>query len=42
MGEAWNKISPNARSKDLGNCGHFLQWECPDAVNRELLAFLSE
>ena len=42
ISEAWNKIFPNARSKDLGNYGHFLQWECPDVVNRELLDFLSE
>jgi pimeloyl-ACP methyl ester carboxylesterase len=41
VGEAWNTIFPNASSKNLGNYGHFLQWECPDDVNREVLAFLS-
>jgi pimeloyl-ACP methyl ester carboxylesterase len=26
----------------MGNYGHFLQWEAPDEVNRELISFLSE
>ena len=42
IGEAWNKIFPNAVSKNLGNYGHFLQWECPEDVNREVLAFLGQ
>ena len=42
IGEAWNSIFPNASSKNLGNYGHFLQWECPDDVNREVLAFLEQ
>ncbi|MFQ6026315.1 MAG: alpha/beta fold hydrolase [Dehalococcoidia bacterium] len=40
--EAWRKAFPNSRGKHLGNYGHFLQWEAPEAVNRELLAFLGE
>ena len=39
---AWRKIFPNARGKNLGEYGHFLQTEAPDEVNRELLAFLNE
>ena len=42
IADAWRKVFPNAKSKDLGNYGHFLQWEAPKEVNRELLAFLSE
>ncbi len=42
IGEAWNAIFPNAVSKNLGNYGHFLQWECPEDVNREVLAFLGQ
>ena len=42
VGEAWNAIFPNASSKNLGNYGHFLQWECPEDVNREVLAFLGQ
>ena len=42
VGEAWNGIFPNASSRNLGNYGHFLQWECPAEVNRELLAFLGQ
>jgi pimeloyl-ACP methyl ester carboxylesterase len=40
--DAWKKIFPNAQGKHIGNYGHFLQWEAPEEVNRELLAFLSE
>ena len=39
---AWRKIFPNARGKNLGEYGHFLQTEAPDEVNQELLAFLNE
>ncbi len=42
IGEAWNAIFPNAVSRNLGNYGHFLQWECPEYVNREVLAFLGQ
>ena len=42
IGEAWNAIFPSAVSKNLGNYGHFLQWECPEDVNREVLAFLGQ
>jgi pimeloyl-ACP methyl ester carboxylesterase len=40
--EVWQKIFPNVRGKYLGEYGHFLQWEAPEEVNRELLAFLGE
>ena len=40
--DAWRKVFPNVKAKHLGNFGHFLQWEAPEEVNRELLAFLSE
>jgi len=40
--EAWRKIFPNVQAKHLGHYGHFLQWEAPEEVNRELLTFLSE
>lgn len=40
--DTWRKIFPKVRAKHLGNYGHFLQWEAPEEVNRELLAFLSE
>ena len=39
--EAWRKIFPNARGKNLGNYGHFLQSEATEEVNRELMSFLS-
>ena len=39
--DAWRPIFPNAQAKHMGHYGHFLQWETPDAVNRELLRFLS-
>jgi pimeloyl-ACP methyl ester carboxylesterase len=39
--EAWRGVIPGVQSKHLGDFGHFLQWECPDDVNRELLAFLA-
>ena len=42
IGEAWNAIFPSAVSKNLGNYGHFLLWECPEDVNREVLAFLGQ
>ena len=38
----WRPIFPKARAKHLGHYGHFLQWEAPEEVNRELLAFLGE
>ena len=40
LAEAWRRFFPNAVGKDLGNYGHFLQWETPEAVNRELVEFL--
>ena len=40
--DAWRGVIPNIKTKHLGNYGHFLQWECPEEVNRELMAFLSE
>ena len=40
--EAWKKIFPNSRGKDLGDYGHFLQTEAPKEVNREVMAFLTE
>ena len=42
LDDAWRSVFPNVRGKDMGNYGHFLQWEAPDEVNRELLSFLSE
>ena len=40
--DAWKSCFPNARAKHMGHYGHFLQWEAPEAVNREILAFLGE
>jgi pimeloyl-ACP methyl ester carboxylesterase len=40
--DVWRPIFPKARAKHLGPYGHFLQWEAPEEVNRELLAFLGE
>jgi len=40
--DAWRSVFPKVRGKDMGNYGHFLQWEAPDEVNRELTSFLSE
>ena len=40
--DAWRRFFPNVVGKHLGNYGHFLQWETPDAVNRELLDFLPD
>ena len=42
LDDAWRGVIPNVKAKNLGDYGHFLQWECPDAVNRELMAFLNE
>ncbi len=39
--DAPRQLFPNAQAKDLGNYGHFLQWEAPDEVNRELMTFLA-
>jgi len=39
--DASRQLFPNAQAKDLGNYGHFLQWEAPDEVNRELMTFLA-
>ena len=33
---------PTWPGRNMGNCGHFLQWETPEAVNRELVEFLRE
>ena len=41
LDDAWRSVIPNVQSKHLGDYGHFLQWECPDDVNRELSAFLA-
>ena len=40
--DVWRPIFPKARAKHVGPYGHFLQWEAPEEVNRELLAFLAE
>lgn len=40
--QVWKRNFPRARAKNLGDYGHFVQWEAPDAVNRELLTFLGE
>jgi pimeloyl-ACP methyl ester carboxylesterase len=40
--DAWRGVIPNVKTKHLGNYGHFLQWECPEEVNQELMVFLSE
>ena len=38
---AWRKAFPNnSPGKYMVNYGHFLRWEAPEAVNRELLPFL--
>ena len=42
LDDAWRSVFPKVRGKDMGNYGHFLQWEAPDEVNRELISFLSE
>ena len=42
LDDAWRSVFPKVRGKDMGNYGHFLQWEAPDEVNRELVSFLSE
>ena len=39
--EAWCPSFPNGQAKHMGHYGHFLQWETPDTVNQEILAFLS-
>ena len=40
--KSWQQVFPNARGKNLGEYGHFLQSEAPELVNQELLAVLSE
>ena len=40
--DSWRRFFPNSVGKHLGNYGHFLQWETPEAVNRELLEFLKD
>ena len=40
--DAWRQFFPNVAGKNLGNYGHFLQWETPEAVNRELVEFLRD
>ena len=42
LDDAWRSVFPKVRGKDMGNYGHFLQWEAPDEVNRELISSLSE
>ena len=42
LDDAWRSVFPKVRGKDMGNYGHFLQWETPDEVNQELISFLSE
>ena len=42
LDDSWRSVFPKVRGKDMGNYGHFLQWEAPDEVNRELISFLSE
>jgi epoxide hydrolase 4 len=36
------RVAPNLRVTKIERCGHFVQAERPDVVNRELLAFLAE
>ena len=40
--DVWRPIFPNAQAKYLGPYGHFLQWEVPEVVDRELQAFLGQ
>jgi len=40
--DAWRPIFPKAQARNLGQYGHFLQWEAPEQVNHALLAFLGE
>jgi len=40
--DAWRLVFPEVRGKDMGNYGHFLQWEALDEVNRKLISLLSE
>lgn len=42
LDDAWRSVFPKVQGKDMGNYGHFLQWEAPDKVNQELVSFLSE
>ena len=42
LDDAWRSVFPKVRGKDMGNYGHFLQWEALDEVNRKLISFLSE
>jgi len=39
--DAWRGAFPNVRGKDMGNYGHFLQWETPESTNKEIMDFLS-
>ena len=39
--DAWRGAFPNVRGKDMGNYGHFLQWETPESTNKEIIDFLS-
>ena len=40
LDDSWKKFFPNVIGRHMGNYGHFLQWETPDAVNRAILEFL--
>ena len=42
LDDAWRSVFPKVQGKDMGNYGHFLQWEAPDEVNHELISFLSK
>ncbi len=39
--DAWRGAFPNVQGKDMGNYGHFLQWETPEDTNREIMDFFS-
>ncbi|HIC15960.1 MAG TPA: alpha/beta hydrolase [Gemmatimonadetes bacterium] len=40
--DAWRGVFPNVQGKDMGNYGHFLQWEAPEDTNREIMDFFSK
>ena len=39
--DAWRGVFPNIQGKDMGNYGHFLQWETPEDTNQEIMDFFS-
>ena len=40
VAEAGTKLIPNSELKMLSPCGHFVQWECADEVNKAISEFL--